>query len=120
MDRTLRRYTELINYRNKLNEEHPEWNFVDVFQLSNKLAAMRMLIKKEHVAFLALHMSTDTDILACNIVLKNIRKDNKDDAEAYKNIYNAIIFYWKEALQLTKDEYDKIKPDLESIVDSWV
>lgn len=122
MDRALRRYTELINCRNKLNEEHPEWNLVDVIRLTEKLIAIRIPITQRQVSFLAEQMPMDPTVEASVEHMRRIDYDEVEEAvpgEASEDVHNAICIYWKEALQLNLVEYMQLASILEAVADAW-
>jgi len=123
MDRALNRYTQYIKNRNKLNEEHPEWNFVNVVELTEKLCEIRIPITQRQVAFLAEQMPTDPTIETSVEYMRRIDNDEAEEAvlgEASEDVHNAILIYWKEALQLNLDEYVQVASILEAVADSWV
>lgn len=122
MDRALNRYTKYIADRNKLNDEHPEWNFVDVVELTEKLVAIRIPITQRQVAFLAEQMPTDPTIEASVEYMFRIDNDEVEETvlgKASEDVHNAILIYWKEALQLNLAEYMQVASIFEAVADAW-
>lgn len=123
MHRALRRYTEYINYRDKLNEEHPSWNFVDVIKLTEELVSFITDITQQHVAFFAMHMTSDLSVKECTKMVTRCKNEGCSDEEEEKAaaaVFNSIFTYWKIALQLTEEECEKIKPQLTNTAYAWV